>query len=128
MLRAEKWTELDIPNLAEELESLGRSERKELRAYLAGLVLHLLKWRYQPDYRSRSWRDSIEENRACIPEGLQENPSLGPQRNAPRGRRYPRARRKAARQTRLPLAAFPEACPWTVDQVLDETFWPGDEQ
>jgi Domain of unknown function DUF29 len=126
LLRAEKWAELDIPNLAEELESLGRSERKELRAYLEGLVLHLLKWRYQPDYRGRSWRDSIEENRACIPEGLQENPSLRPQLPALLEECYPRARRKAARQTRLPLATFPETCPWMVDQVLDATFWPGE--
>jgi hypothetical protein len=128
LLRAEKWAELDISNIAEELESLGRSERKELRAYLEGLVLHLLKWRYQPDYRGRSWRDSIEENRACIPEGLQENPSLRPQLPLLLEECYPRARRKAARQTRLPLATFPEVCLWTVDQVLDETFWPGEER
>src|SRR6266581_2719326 len=87
-------------------ESLGRSERKELRAYLEGLGLHLLTWRYQPDYRSRSRRDSIEENRSCIPECLQENPSLRPQLPTLLVECYPRARRKAARQTRLPLATF----------------------
>jgi Domain of unknown function DUF29 len=96
-LRAEQWQDLDITNIAEDLESLGRSERKELRSYLEGLVLHLLKWRYQPDYRSRSWRDNIEENRACVPEGLQDNPSLRPQFPTLLLECYPRARRKAAR-------------------------------
>ena len=70
LLREGKWHELDREHLIEEIADLGRSARKELRSYLEGLVLHLLKWRYQPDYQTRSWRDSIEENRACIPEGL----------------------------------------------------------
>ena len=75
LLREGKWHELDREHLIEEIADLGRSARKELRSYLEGLVLHLLKWRYQPDYQTRSWRDSIEENRACVPEGLTENPS-----------------------------------------------------
>jgi len=127
LLREGAWHELDREHLVEEIESLGRSERKELRSYLEGLVLHLLKWRYQPDYRSRSWRDSIEENRACIPECLQENPSLRPQLPTLLVECYPRARRKAARQTRLPLATFPETCPWTVEPLLDNAFWPEQE-
>ena len=125
LLREGALQGLDRANLVEEIEDLGRSARKELRSYLEGLVLHLLKWYYQPDYRSRSWRDSIEENRACVPEGLQESPSLRPQLSMLLQECYPRARRKAARQTRLPLTTFPEVCPWTVEQVLADTFWPG---
>jgi hypothetical protein len=71
-----------------------------------------------------SWRDRIEENRACVPEGLQDNPSLRPQLPTLLLECYPRARRKAARQTRLSLLTFPDTCPWTVEQILDETFWP----
>jgi Domain of unknown function DUF29 len=74
---------------------LGRSERKGLRSYLEGLVLHLLKWRYRPDYRSRSWRDNIEENRVCVPEGLQENTGLRLQLPTLLQECYPRARGKA---------------------------------
>ena len=124
LLREGALQELDRANLVEEIEDLGRSARKELRSYLEGLVLHLLKWYYQPDYRSRSWRDSIEENRACVPESLQESPSLRPQLSTLLQECYPRARRKAARQTRLPLTTFSEVCPWTVEQVLADTFWP----
>jgi hypothetical protein len=124
LLREGKWHELDCAHLIEEIEDLGRSARKELRSYLEGLLLHLLKWYYQPDYRGRSWRDSIEENRACVPESLQQYSSLRSQLPTLLQECYPRARRKAARQTRLPLATFPDTCPWSVDQVLDADFWP----
>jgi len=124
LLREGKWHELDCAHLIEEIEDLGRSARKELRSYLEGLILHLLKWYYQPDYRGRSWRDTIEENRACVPESLQEHSSLRPQLPTLLQECYPRARRKAARQTRLPLVTFPDTCPWSVDQVLDADFWP----
>ena len=131
LLREKKASNLDYANLAEEIESLGRSERKEVRSYLEGLILHLLTWRYQSAYRqaSHSWRDSIEENRARIPDCLDDSPSLRPQLPDLLRQCYPHARRGAARETRLPLATFPETCPWTVDQLLDATFWPeGDEE
>ena len=78
LLREGKWHEIDREHLVEEIEDLGRSARKELRSYLENLVLHLLKWRYQPDYQTRGWRDSIVENRARIPDCLTESPSLRP--------------------------------------------------
>ena len=78
LLRAGKWHELDCEHLIEEMEDLGRSARKELRSYLEGLVMHLLKWRYQPDYQTRSWRDSIVENRARIPDCLTESSQSAP--------------------------------------------------
>jgi hypothetical protein len=124
LLREGKWHELDREHLMEEIEDLGRGARKELRAYLEGLVLHLLKWRYQPDYQTRSWRDSIAENRARIPDCLTESPSLRPQLPTLLQECYPHARRRAARQTRLPPTTFPETSPWTVEQVLDAAFWP----
>ena len=125
LLREGAWHELDRDHLIEEIESLGRSERKEVRSYLEGLVLHLLKWQYQPAYRQEShgWQDSIEENHARLPDCLQESPSLRPQLPALLHQCYPHARRGAARETRLPLATFPDTCPWTVEQVLDADFW-----
>ena len=123
-LAAGKAQDLDWTHLAEEIESLGRSERKELRSYLEGLLLHLLKWAYQPDYRGRSWRDSIEEDRERVPECIAESPSLRPLIPELLIQAYRPARRKAARQTRLNLQTFPETCPWTAEQVLDEDFWP----
>ena len=124
LLRAGKWYEIDCEHLIEEMEDLGRSARKEIRSYLEGLVMHLLKWRYQPDYQTRSWRDSIVENRARIPDCLTESPSLCPQLPRLLQECYPHARRTAARQIRLALATFPATCPWTAEQVLDADFWP----
>jgi hypothetical protein len=124
LLREGKWHDLDREHLMEEIEDLGRSARKDLRSYLEGLVLHLLKWRYQPDYQTRDWRDSIVENRARIPDCLAESPRLCPQLPTLLQECYPHARRRAARQTRLPQATFPETCLWTVEQVIDAAFWP----
>jgi hypothetical protein len=127
LLREGKWHALDCEHLIEEIEDLGCSARKELRSYLEGLVLHLLKWRYQSDYRGRSWRDGIEENRARIPDCFAESPSLHPQLPKLLQECYLHARRKAARQTRLSLATFPETCPWMVEQLLDDAFWPAED-
>jgi hypothetical protein len=125
-LAAGKAQDLDWANLAEEIESLGKRDRDKLRSYLEGLLVHLLKWAYQPDYRSRSWRDSVEENRARVPDCLAESPSLRPQLPELMAWAYRHARLKAARQTRMSLATFPERCPWTPEQVMDEDFWPGE--
>jgi len=103
---------------------LGRSARKELCSYLESLFLHLPKWRYQPDYQIGSWRDSIVENRARIPDCLTESPRLRPQLPTLLQECYPHAPSRAAQQTRLPQATFPETCPWTVEQVIDAAFWP----
>jgi len=124
LLRAGQWHDLDCEHLIEEMEDLGRSARQEIRSYLEGLLMHLLKWRYQPDYQTRSWRDAIVGKRTRIPDFLMESPSLRPQLPRLLQECYPHARRTAARQTRLALATFPDTCPWTVEQALDADFWP----
>jgi len=77
-LRDRAWNSLDIPNLVEEIESLGKQERQKLRSRLAILLGHLLKWEFQPSYRSNSWLGTIREQRRRIIELLEENPSLKP--------------------------------------------------
>lgn len=124
-LAAHEAYELDWAHLVEEIETLGRSERKELRSYLEGALLHLLKWQHQPTHRTRSWADSIGRNRDHVPLCLEESPSLRPHLPALLEQAYRLARRGAARQTGLPLVTFPDACPWTPEQVLDDDFWPG---
>ena len=86
--------------------------------------MHLLKWRYQPDKRTDSWRSTIANGRVLVQEDLEDLPSLAPELETLAAWAYPRARRDAAQETGLPLATFPEACPWPVAQVLDEDFWP----
>jgi Domain of unknown function DUF29 len=118
--------ELDALNLAEEIEDLGKSHRRELRSRLRVLVMHLLKWRYQPEGRmdSHSWEDTIREQRKEIEDALEDSPSLRQAVGPYLLKDYGYAKDRTARQTGLRLETFPEACPWTAEQVLDMDFWP----
>jgi hypothetical protein len=101
---------------------LGHSQRNRLSSQLKRFLAHLLKWQYQPDKRTDSWQTTIEDARQEIDEIVEDDPSIQPQRERWLPTAYRRACRQAARETHLPQATFPEDCPWTVDQVLDEDF------
>lgn len=122
LIRQGRLAEVDLGNVAEELESMGRSERRELESRLEALLMHLLKWRYQPERRSRSWRNTIRVQRFDAGKVLSANPSLRPQLPAILEESYWRAR------LLLEEDMFPETCPFTPGQVLDENFWPEDAQ
>ncbi len=115
---------LDWENLAEEIESLGKSQASELRSRYLQLLAHLLKWQLQPDRRSGSWRGTIGEQRLQLAVLLEDNPGLKPKRLALFERAYADARKLASLETELPLGGFPSSCPWTVAQAMDEDFWP----
>jgi hypothetical protein len=123
-LRAMDWAALDVEHLAEEVEDLRKTERKAVRSQLRRLSSHLLKWAYQPTPRGESWQMTILDARRLVADGLEENGTLTRELPVLCAWAYPRARREAAKDTGLPLATFPEACPWAVAQVLDEDFWP----
>ncbi len=125
LIRQSKWHEVDVECLAEELESLGRRDRRELGSRLEILTMHLLKWRYEPERRehSHSWYDTILEQRGQIQSLLDDSPSLRPQATTRLARRYARARRRAIGETQLPAPAFPQVCPWSTEQILDDDFW-----
>ena len=121
-LRRRAANEVDWDNLAEEIESLGRSEKREVASRLEVLLIHLLKWTYQPQWQCPSWRASIRDARDELERVLEDNPSL---RGLPAERlakAYARARVKALEETGL--YRLPEACPWTIEQVLDAEFLP----
>jgi hypothetical protein len=126
LIRAGKWEDLDREALAEEVESLGKSQHRELASRLDVLVMHLLKWRYQPEKRQegQSWRSTIRTQRRELRRLLQQNPSLAPLVSLVMADGYADARLEASDETSLPLATFPEACPWTPEQVLDANCWP----
>jgi hypothetical protein len=126
LIRQGKWHEVDADYLAEELESLGKRDRRELESRLEVLMMHLLKWCYQPEQReySHSWYDTILEQRGQIQQLLDDSPSLRPQAEALLAHRYARSRRRAIGETQLPEATFPPEGPWTAEQVLDDDFWP----
>jgi hypothetical protein len=123
-LRAKEWPALDIDHLAEEIESLGISDRRALRSYLMRLIQYLLKWRSQPQHRGESWQQSIDTARLQIELIVEDSHSLRDFLPEAFTWAYPRARKEAAKETRLPLATFPEACPWSLEQVLDDDFLP----
>jgi hypothetical protein len=123
-LRAKDWAALDIEHLAEEVEDLRKTERRGVRSQLQLILSHLLQWLYQSDKRTDSWRSTIANGRVLVQEDLEDSPSLAHDFPELFAWAYPRARRDAAKQTRLPLVTFPESCPWPLEQVLDEDFWP----
>jgi Domain of unknown function DUF29 len=123
-LRARAWNQLDVEHLAEEVEDLRKTERNALRSQLRRLASHLLKWHYQPEKRSESWQATVRDARGLLEDGLETSPSLAAQLDTLLAWAYPRARRQAAKETGLPLATFPETCPWSMEQLLDDDFWP----
>ena len=109
--------EPDWLNIAEELEAVGRSERRELRSRMERLLQHLLKWHHQPDYRSRSWQSTIRIQRREINAILDDNPSLRQTLPAVLTAAYPAARTEAMAETGLLF--LPDASPFDADQALD---------
>ena len=124
-LRARRHNELDWDNLAEEMESLGGSQKSEIRSRLRVLLQHLLKWQYQPEKRCHSWQSSIGEQRIHIEGVVADSPSLARFPDEAMDWAYLRARRAAADETGLPIETFPAACPYPVSDALDLNFMPG---
>jgi len=124
LLREGEFSEIDAANIAEELDSMGKSDRRELRTRLGVLLMHLLKWAYQTDQRSRSWLVTIREQRDQIAQVLADSPSLRPVVHDSLGAIYRRARANAADETNLPETIFPAECPFTAEQLLSEEFLP----
>ncbi|MBI3798410.1 MAG: DUF29 domain-containing protein [Deltaproteobacteria bacterium] len=129
-IRARHFDQLDCEALAEELEDVGRSERRAVESSLKNLLLHLLKWARQPQRRSGSWRDSIDTARDAIGDLLQESPSLRPHLPEFVARQYARARHSAANQTGIAEVNFATTCPFRLDDILDPAFFPeaGEQQ
>ncbi|MSP01766.1 MAG: DUF29 domain-containing protein [Acetobacteraceae bacterium] len=124
LLREGKLQQADVENIAEEIESMGRGERRELVNRLAALLTHLLKWRFQPALRGNSWRLTIKEQRRATFRHLRDNPSLQSWLDEAMADAYGDAAIRAARETGLEV--FPEICPFTFDQAIGDDFWPDD--
>ena len=124
LLRSGQLSRVDLDHIAEELEDMGKSERRALGSHLRVLLTHLLKWRYQPSHRGVSWRLSIRNARLDIAAITKDSPSLKPQISALLADEYPGARSLALDETGLPPTAMPTGCPFDVAQVLDADYWP----
>jgi hypothetical protein len=124
LLRAGELSAIDAANISEEIESMGRSDRRELQSRLIVLLAHLLKWQKQPDVRSKSWSSTIRTQRRQIETLLRDSPSLRPFVANVLGRAYNETREDAAEETGLPETEFPAECPFTLDDILARSFLP----
>lgn len=124
LLKGRQFEAVDLANIIEEIESMGRSEKRTLQSRLAVLLQHLLKWKYQSFRKSRSWQLSIEEQRIRFTEVLNENPSLKPHLNDILIDAYRLAVIKAAKETKLDKKRFPSICPWSWEEINDSEFYP----
>jgi hypothetical protein len=115
---------IDFANVAEEIESLGISQQRELYSRYLVLLVHLLKWTYQPDKRTPSWRSTVRTQRNELEKLLRLSPGLKPKRQTELQDAYSRAREEAADETGMPIETFPVDCQWTFDQVENRAFWP----
>ena len=123
-LRDRDYEQVDWENLLEEIEDMGKRERQALRSNLVVVLLHLLKWQFQPEYRTGSWAGSITEHRRRILDLLDDSPSL--KSVIPEGleKCYKSARKQAHQETGLALNLFPPECPYAVEEILDDDFCP----
>lgn len=127
-LRKSRPSEFDWENVAEEIESLGRSDKRSIESNLGVVLLHLLKWRYQGERRKSGWKSSILEHRARLRKLLADSPSLRSYPGEVLAEEYVLARQKASDETGLPESAFPVTCPFSIEQALDLNYWPDGEE
>jgi predicted DNA-binding ribbon-helix-helix protein len=118
LIRDGQFDELDIEHLLEEIEGLARSDFDAFKSAIRIVLIHMLKWDIQTDYRSRSWAVSIDGHRVRVAEALEESPSYKARIEEALAKAYRRARYDAAKETRLPLSSFPETCPFSFEEVM----------
>lgn len=121
-LKENNFNEIDIPNLIEEIESMGRSEKRELKNRLIVLLMYLLKWQYQPEKRSESWHTTISEQRICIETLLEDSPSLQPLLIEVFEDCYQKACLKASDETGIKLNFYPQKSPFTLEETLKNSY------
>ena len=128
LLRAGNLMAADIEHIAEEIESMGKTEKRELVNRLAILLSHLLKWQFQPVRRGASWQATIRIQRRDLARHLIDNPSLKSALAPAIEDAYGNAVIDASAETGLCEDTFPPVCPWSFDQLMDEGFWPASSQ
>jgi hypothetical protein len=124
LLRERKFDQVDWEHIIEEVEDMSKSEKRALQSFLETLLMHLLKWKYQPAYQGRSWKFTIIEQRQRIVGHLKENPGLKSKLPDLIESAYHYAISGAVRETGLAPEVFPETCPWAYEQFMDNDFWP----
>jgi Domain of unknown function DUF29 len=124
LLRQACGSAVDMEAVAEEIESLGKSDFRELNTRITRILQHFLKWQFQPGHRSDSWTDTVSEQRIAIEGILEQSPSLRRHLDPCLGKNYRTARRFASRETRIHEDRFPAECPYSIDQITDPGYLP----
>ena len=126
LIRAGRFDQLDLTHIAEEIEDVGKSEQRELASRMAVLLMHLLKWQFQPDKRTNSWTATIKTQRRLLVRRIQKTPSLAPMLTDTEwiDEMWVDATSAAEKETGIDIGAFPEICPWTLSDVLTEGWLP----
>lgn len=124
LLREKNFDQVDWNNVIEEISDLGRSEYRALVSAIEQLTLHLLKWQYQQKLRSPSWRNSIDKQRIQIERILEDSPGLQTRIQEAMSKGYKYGRKGAIKETFLDENVFPEVCPYTWEELVDEYFFP----
>ncbi len=135
LLKSGCFAQLDIEHLIEELEGMGTCERNELENRLIVLLSHLLKWQFQypqlnarwAEFDGRSWRSTINEQRARLARRLRKSPALKAMLAEVIADVYPDALALAAKETSLGVNRFPSHCPYTQEQILSDEYYPAME-
>ncbi|BBD58586.1 hypothetical protein NIES2109_13620 [Nostoc sp. HK-01] len=123
-LQSQDYANVDWKNLIEEIADMGRSERRSLKSNLIVILLHLLKWQFQPEHRSGSWEASIIEHRRRVNEALHESPSLKSYIDGIFAECYAQAIKQAKAETGLPIESFPSVCPYKILDVTNDEYLP----
>ncbi len=124
LLQENKFDQVDLLNLIEELQCMGKSQKNALKSNLIVVLMHLLKYKYQPEKRSNSWLSSIFEHRGRLEFSLEDSPSLRRYLSESLDKCYQNARKQASLETGLNLNIFPIDCPFTLEQTLDSDYLP----
>ncbi|MDZ8236445.1 MAG: DUF29 domain-containing protein [Nostoc sp. ChiQUE01a] len=123
-LQSQDYTNVDWENLIEEIADMGRSERRSLKSNLIVILVHLLKWQFQPEKRSGSWEGSIVEHRRRVKEALNDSPSLKPYLESIFAECYAQAVKQARAETGLSVESFPVNCSYQLSEVTNDEFLP----
>jgi hypothetical protein len=125
LLRMRRFAEADLPNVIEELEGMAQNYRSALKSSYRLVIVHLLKWQYEPARRARSWEMTIERERNNVADREEDSQTLKNEAGNLVAELYRRAAHQAATETKLPIGTFPAVCPYSVDQLRDLAWMPG---
>ena len=124
LLRQRRLDDLDFEHLIEELESMGASERRELVSRLAQLLMHLLKWQFQPALQGKSWKVTLREQRRAVRRIVRDNPSLKSILSQSLADSYEDSQVFIRKETPIDLKLLPTECPYTFEQMMNDEFYP----